>query len=375
MSKLLLASMAAFAVGLPRGAGAEETLLIRLPTEVATARSVGLGGALVGLGGDASSFVANPASLIAVPRSLDAVAGGGNHGAYGFGFALHPYRTLALGLLLPTTDRRMELVSPTLDGARLLRPVDGRWGALGLAWTPLDRRLSVGASAEVAHLRIVDGSDGKSARQHWVNASFGIYVQPDGPDGTRLGVAYRIGADRTFGVEAGTFGAAAAGAQYRVRRPDVLSVGASWRYGWLRNTHVTFTVQPDVVLYGKVLGSEAGNELDVRAAMEVSLPRGDCVSGCGGMWQLRAGLVSRSAIPTLVPTLGDGYDPGRRSTVLVAGGSFTDERLLSGKIRFDVGYTRSCDSQGEHCNTVVAGISYRFPTAFRGDLQHHRVPR
>jgi hypothetical protein len=130
-----------------------------------------------------------------------------------------------------------------------------------------------------------------------------------------------------------------------------------------------------VVFYGKVLGSEAGNELDVRAAMEVSFPRGDCVSGCGGMWQLRAGLVSRSAIPTLVPTLDDGYDPGRRSTVLAAGGSFTDERLLSGKIKLDVGYTRSCDSQGEHCNTLVAGISYRFPTAFRGDLQHHRVPR
>jgi hypothetical protein len=374
MSRLLLALMAAFAFGQQHRAGAEETLLIRLPTEVATARSVGLGGALVGLGGDASSFVANPASLIAVPRSLDAVAGGGNHGAYGFGFALHPYRTLALGLLFPTTDRRVELVSPTPDGVGLLRPVDGRWAALGLAWTPLDRRLSIGASAELAHLRIV-GSDGESARQSWVNASFGMYVQPDGPDGTRLGVAYRIGADRTFGVAASTLREGAADTRYRVRRPDVLSIGASWRYGWLRNTHVTFTVQPDVVFYGKVLGSEAGNELDVRAAMEVSFPRGDCVSGCGGMWQLRAGLVSRSAIPTLVPTLDDGYDPGRRSTVLAAGGSFTDERLLSGKIKLDVGYTRSCDSQGEHCNTLVAGISYRFPTAFRGDLQHHRVPR
>jgi hypothetical protein len=77
----------------------------------------------------------------------------------------------------------------------------------------------------------------------------------------------------------------------------------------------------------------------------------------------------------VVPTLADGYDPGRRSTTLVAGGSLADERLFSGKIKLDVGYSRACDSLGQHCNTWMTGIAYRFPSAFRGDLQHHRSQR
>jgi hypothetical protein len=375
MSKLLSLPTSFFVLGFLAPAAAQETLLIRLPSEVSTPRSLSLGGALVGLGGDTSSFLQNPASLIAVPRSLDIVLSGGNHGGYGFGFALHPSRTLAIGVLAPTTDRRFELVNPSPDGVGLLQPKDGRWAAVALAWTPLDRRLSVGAMAEAAHLSLVDEAGRKSERQTWVNASFGLFVQPDGRDGTRLGVAYRIGVDRTFDVAAGELGGLDTAASYRVRRPDVVSFGASWRYGWLRNTHVTFTVQPELVLYGKVVGSNAGNDLDVRAGIELAFPRGECVSGCGGLWQLRAGLVSRSAIPTLVPTFADGYDPGRRSTTFVAGGSFADERLFSGKIKLDVGYSRACDSLGQHCNTWMTGIAFRFPSAFRGDLQHHRSQR
>jgi len=375
MSKLLPVTTSFFALGLVGAAAAEETLLIRVPTEVSTPRSLGLGGALVGLGGDASSFIGNPASLVAVPRSLDVVGAGGNQGGYAAGFALHPYRTLAVGLLFPTTDRRVELVSPTPSGNGVLQPNDGRWAALGLAWTPLDRRLSVGVAGEAAHLRLLDDAGRASERQTWASVTCGVFVQPDGPDGTRIGVAYRFGMDRTFAVPAHELGNADADATYRVRRPDVLSFGASWRYGWLRNTHVTFTVQPEVVLYGKVLGSREGSELDFRAGIEVSFPRGDCVSGCGGMWPLRAGLVSRSGIPTLVPTFSDGYDPGRRSTTFVAGGSFADEKLLSGKIKLDIGYSRSCDSLSRHCNTWMSGVSYRFPAAFRGDLRHHRARR
>jgi len=375
MSKLsaLTASLVAF--GLLGPATAQETLLIRLPAEVSTPRSVSLGGALVGLGGDTSCLLQNPASLIAVPRSLDVVLSGGSHGGYGFGFALHPYRTLAIGILAPTTDRRFELVEPRPGPSGLLQPIDGRWIALAVAWTPFDRRLSVGAMAEAAHLRLVDDAGSKSQRQTWVNASFGVFVQPDGLDGTRLGVAYRLGTDRTFDVAAGELRESDTDATYRVRRPDVLSFGASWRYGWLKNTHVTFNVQPEVVLYGKVLGSTGGNELDVRTSVEISFPRGECVSGCGGLWQVRAGLVSRSGIPSQVPTFSDGYDPGRRSTTLVAGASFADERLLSGKLKVDVGYSRACDSKSQHCSTWMTGISYRFPSAFRGDLRHHRARR
>lgn len=354
---------------------ADDTLLLRLPTEISTPRSLGLGGALVGLG-DAASFIRNPASLIAVPRSLEGVLAGGNEGGMVFGGGWHPYRTLAFGALFPlSSDRRFELVSPSPDGVGILRPKDGRWVALGVAWAPFDRRVSIGAAAEVAYLSLLDDDGRKSERQTWANVTFGLFVQPDGLDGTRLGVAYRFGMDRTFAVQAGALGDADEDASYRVRRPDVISFGASWRYGWLRNTHVTFTVQPDVVLYGKVLDSNEGNELDVRVGMEVSIPHGHCVSGCGGLLQLRAGLVSRSGIPTLVPTFNDGYDPGRRSTTPVGGASFAHERLFSGKLRLDLGYSRACDSLSQHCNTWMTGLSYRFPSAFRGDLQHHKARR
>jgi hypothetical protein len=374
MRQLLWILPPIFASSLLRTVAADDTLLVRLPTEVATPRALGLGGALVGLG-DAASFIRNPASLIAVPRSFEIVGAGGNNGGHAIAVAVHPYRTLAAGLLAWTADRRFELVNPSSDRAGILRPKDGRWAALGLAWTPLDRRLSIGAAAEAAYLGLLDDAGRASSTQTWVNVTFGAFVQPDGPDGTRVGVAYRFGMDRTFAVQAGALNAAEADASYRVRRPDVLSFGASWRYGWLKNWQVTFTVQPEVVLYGNVLGSSEGSELDLRTGMEVSIPRGDCVSGCGGLWQFRAGLVSRSGIPTLVPTFNDGYDPGRRSTTVVGGASFAHERLFSGKLRLDVGYSRACDSLSQRCDTWMTGVSYRFPSAFRGDLQHHRARR
>lgn len=363
------------ALGLGRAAAADETLLLRLPTEISTPRSLSLGGALVGLGGEASGFLLNPASLVAVPRSLDIVLSGGNHGGYGFGFAFHPYRKLAFGLLFPTSDRRLELVDTRPDGTVRLRPEDGRWLAFGIAWTPLDRRFSFGATGEVAHLRLLGGTGGKSERQHWVNASVGFFVQPDGLDGTRLGIAYRFGVDRTIDAAAGTFGEGEDAATYRVRRPDVLSVGASWRYAWLRNAQVTFTAQSDVVFYDKALDAADGNELDVRTGVEVAFPHGSCVSGCGGLWQVRLGLVSRAGVPTLAPGSAGGYDPGRRGASLVAGVSFADEKLFSGKLKFDVGYSRGCDSRAQRCNTFMGGVSFRFPSAFRGDLRQHRVRR
>jgi hypothetical protein len=266
-------------------------------------------------------------------------------------------------------------VDTRADGIVRLQPEDGRWIAFGVAWTPLDRRFSFGATGEVAHLRLLGDTGGKSERQHWVNASVGFFVQPDGLDGTRLGIAYRFGVDRTIDAAAGALGEGEDAATYRVRRPDVLSVGASWRYAWLRNAQVTFTAQSDVVLYDKALDAAEGNELDVRTGVEVAIPRGSCVSGCGGLWQVRVGLVSRAGVPTLAPAAVGGYDPGRRGAAFAAGGSFADEKLFSGKLKLDLGYARACDSRSRHCHTWMGGVSFRFPSAFRGDLRQHRVRR
>jgi hypothetical protein len=77
----------------------------------------------------------------------------------------------------------------------------------------------------------------------------------------------------------------------------------------------------------------------------------------------------------LVPTFSEGYDPGRRSTTLVLGGSLAPARPFSGKWKLDVGYSLACDSLNENCHTWMAGLSIRFPTAYRGDLQHHKARR
>jgi len=368
------AAVVVLIAALVNSTAADETLLIRLPSEVTSPRSMGLGGAMVGLGGDASSFASNPASLIAVPRSLDAVVAGGNHGSYMVAVGLHPFRNWAFGVLLPTADHRLELVRPRPEGGEVLRPKDGRWGALSVARTLFDRRFSIGASLEVEHLRLLDESGRGSARQTWgpIIGTVGLFVQPDARDGTRLGVAYRRGLDRNFDATADTFGNA--DTTYRVRRPEVISFGASWRYGWLKNTHLVFTVQPELIRY-QIVAANAGTELDFRAGLEASFPLGSCVSGCGGMWQLRGGLVSRSGIPSLVPTFNQGYDPGRRGTVFTGGGSIADPRVFSGKLKLDVGYSGGCDSQSRRCHTWTVGLSGRFPSAFRGDLQYNRPPR
>jgi hypothetical protein len=375
LPKLLYVTAACGVLGSP-SAGAQDVLLIRVPTEISTPRSLSLGGALVGLGGDASSLMRNPASLVAVPRSLDVVvAPVGSQGGHGYGAAMHPYRTLAIGVQVATADRRVELIAPKASDVGMLLPKDGRRVALAVAWTPpIDRRISIGAAIEAEHLSLVDAFGRETRPKTAGNVTFGVFVQPDGTDGTRVGASYRRGMDRTFEVMPGGLGSAPY-ANYRVRRPDVLAFGASWRYGWFRNTHVTFTVQPEIVWYSSVLGSPVGNELDLRGGMEVSRPMGSCVSGCGGMWQVRAGLVSRSGIPTLVPTFADGYDPGRRTTTVVLGASIAPERPFSGKVKLDFGYARACDSLGENCNAWMAGLSVRFPSAYRGDLQHLRVRR
>ena len=361
-------AVVAVTVCLESSAAADDRLFIRLPTEVASPRSIGLGGATVALGGETSGLASNPASLVAVPRSLDVTVAAGTRGACTIGLAIHPLATAAGGLLLPcpwkdrpTADVRRPLVSAS-DSAESLRPKDGRWFGLAGAWMP-DHRVGLGGLLQVDTLRLL-GERGLSRRDSWVNWSVGAFIQPDNPDGTRFGVAYRHGTNRTFaGDEAGTLDDPEM--SRRVRRPDVLSFGVAWRYAWLENTRIVVSVQPELVRYPKVLPGATGNELDLRAGAEAWFPFGHCVSGCGGMWQLRAGLISRSSIPASLRPATSDYDPRKRSTSWTAGFSFAPE-LGGGKFKLDLAYSDESD-------TFVGGISYRFPNAFRGDLQHHRA--
>lgn len=338
-------------------ASGQEALYVRLPSEVASARAIGFAGALTGLGGDVSAMASNPASLVAVPRSLDVTAALGNAGAYAFGGAVRPLRTLAFGVLLPTTDTRVPLVHVAGPVAsERLEPQDGRHGGLAMAWKP-ERRVALGALVEWQKLRLIEG-DRKTDGRGWLGYSFGIFIQPDEADGTRFGIAYRKGADETFTLEGPA-------RTVRVRRPDVFSFGAAWRYGWVKNRRIVATLQPELVRYPDVVPGAERNDLDLRAGLEAWFPFGPCVSGCGGLVQVRGGIISRSAIPTLSASTGRGYDPGRRSTSWTAGASVAPAWPLKGKLKLDGAYSR------EH-RVWVVGLAYRFPTAFRGDLQHHR---
>lgn len=338
-------------VALPTAA--QERMFLRLPTEVTTPRAVGLGGALAGLGGDAAAMAGNPASLIAVPRSLDVTVAGGNRGGFTVGIAAHPLATLAFGVLLPAFDQRLPLVPIQAAAATDLRPRDGRYIGAGIAWKP-DRRVALGVLGEWQHLCILGGATDE--RRSWFGWSAGLYVQPDNPDGTRLGLSYRKGTNEGFTDDPLD--------PVRVQRPDIFSFGVAWRYAWLKNTRLILALQPDLVRYPKALGV-GRNEFDLRAGIEAWFPFGRCVSGCGGLVQVRAGVVSRSAIPTISPRGGGSYDPGQRSTGVAVGASLAPE-VGGGKFKADVSY--SWESHG-----WLAGLSYRFPTAFRGDLQHHRV--
>ncbi|HEY8151882.1 MAG TPA: hypothetical protein VIK51_23445 [Vicinamibacteria bacterium] len=360
-------AVAVVIVSLESSVAADDRLFIRLPTEVASARSIGLGGATVALGGETSGLASNPASLVAVSRSLDVTVAAGTRGACTIGLAIHPLATAAGGLILPcpwkdrpAADVRVPLVAAS-DGTESLRPKDGRWFGLAGAWMP-DHRVALGGLVQVDTLRLL-GDNGQSRRDSWINWSLGAFVQPDWADGTRVGVAFRHGTNRTFaGDDAGTLDDP--GISRSVRRPDILSFGVAWRYAWLKNTRIVVSIQPELVRYPKVLSGATGNELDLRTGAEAWFPFGHCVSGCGGMWQLRAGLISRSAIPASLPLRTSGRDPSKRTTSWTAGFSLAPE-LGGGKFKLDLAYS-------DESETFVCGIAYRFPNAFRGDLEHHR---
>jgi hypothetical protein len=359
----LVLAVATLAIATEAGAQEAADEVFRLPLQVGSARLVGLGGATVGLGGDVNAALSNPAALVSVPRTFDAVLtlyGGKSQSA--FGIAIHPMRKLAVGVLLWGRSATEELVPatlephevPTLQQSLLTTP------GFGVAYSP-DRRYSFGAGCQWRRLSLHESGQG-SEKQWGTTCLLGFFLQPDDPGGARLGIVYRQTGDVDF-EQVG-----APPHPTRLRQPDVVAAGASWRYDLWRNSRLVMSVQPELVLYNQLSapGRDLHDDLDLRFGAEFSRPFG-CVLGCGTMAQLRASILSRAPVPfaSLVGVDGSGgvQSPQRRNT-WAAGASFAHEALFGGNLRLDVAYR-------DEDRTWIAGIAIRYPEAFRADLQHH----
>lgn len=341
--------------------------VFRLPLQVGSARLVGLGGATVGLGGDVNAALSNPAALVSVPRTFDAALTlYGGHSQSAFGIAIRPWRKFAFGLLLWGRSATEDLVPATLEPheAPALHQSFFTTPGFGVAYSP-DRRYSLGAGCQWRHLSLHE-SGVDSDKQWGTTCLLGFFLQPDNPDGARLGIVYRQTSDVDFEV------VGAPAHPTRLRQPDVVSAGASWRYDLWRNSRLVMSVQPELVLYDQLSapGRDLHDDLDLRFGAELSRPFG-CVTGCGTMAQLRASILSRAPVPYASFVDVDGttaiQSPRRRNTWAV-GASFAHEALFGGNLRLDVAYR-------DEDRTWIAGIAVRYPEAFRADLQHHRKGR
>jgi hypothetical protein len=220
-----------------------------------------------------------------------------------------------------------------------------------------------GLSARESPLAGEDGAD------IWC---FGAFFRPDEANTPRMGITFRPATDWRLGT--------ADGGNVLVRKPGVVSAGASWSYGLLENTRMLMTLQSDLVLYSGITppaeGSPPHDDLDLRFGLEAWIPWG-CITGCGDLVQLRLAVVSRAPVP-FVPGLGVDERTSQgpeRKRYLSGGVSVGLQRIWLGRMfesrgrfRLDLGYDHET-------RAWLFGLAFRYPQAFRGELQHHRRPR
>ena len=341
----------------------------RLPQEVGSPRYLGLAGTFVGLGDDVNALLSNPAALNRIPRTLDAAVAAGEDWTTFVAAVSQPRPGLSVGAVLWGQPPRSELfrgpsLPATVDGEARVRGF-GVGGGLRVPYEPLSW-ISVGASLGPAWLtmRPSDELEGEDLDLLW---RVGLFFDPESAVAPRVGVSFRP--RTTFRLQEGA-------GTVRVRTPGLVSAGASWAYDFLERSRLVTTFQQDYVLYSDLTPppgfAAPRDDWDFRLGFELWLPVGRCVSGCGGLVQLRAALVNRAPFP--YAATGDVPDPAGqgpgRTTDFAFGASLALPKSWAGfgKFRLDLGY----DGRSE---TWAAGLAFRFPEAFRADLRKRRRPK
>lgn len=364
MTRLLrLGAMTSLALVLP-----SPTLLAQGPTDFvkptnpASVRVIGLGGAFVGLVDDSSATILNPAGLSKVPRSLEGLAGVGladGGRPHGVSLGFRPGRWWAVGLQWagPAATAAHAVAASSPRAALPSTEANLSDFALGAAATVgSHNEWSAGASFRWSRLSIpgvapdADGAPSYSA---------GVLFRPVNPWSPRLGLSYRHKTDwevtdRDRGV-------------HRIRGVSVVSGGASWYYEpehWFR---LLVSLQPDLVLYSQLNRDQedagrARNDVDLRTGVEATFPF-DCWIGCGSMIQVRAGLLNSAVLPfsgSIASSQGLG-ESARRVTSWSVGAAVALRQVLHGRLKFEAAYDWRSDA-------LAFGLGYRFPGAFRAEI-------
>jgi hypothetical protein len=241
-----------------------------------------------------------------------------------------------------------------------------------VGWRRVGERIAAGATVYAAQL-ILDDEHGFESKACSAATSFGLYFRPHDANAPRVGLVFRPKTDWRPETSAG--------GDLLVRKPSVLSGGVSWDYKVGDSTRLVTTLQQDLVLYSGITAPPGvpspHNDFDYRAGLELWIPWG-CTSGCGDLLQLRLGVINRAPVPFAPGALFsvDVNQGPKRRTYMAGGLSIALPKLgfgrfaleSRGRFRADVGYDHETE-------TWLFGLSFRYPQAYRGDLQHQRRPR
>ncbi len=337
---------------------AQTTVAFVEPCAPDSVRALGLGGAFIGFSDDSSTTVRNPAGLSSVPRSLEGLVGALDRdydwrlsGSAG----LRPTQRVAVGL---------QFASPPVGVAHVVGggPTDGvlqsrakvtdlaagaafLWGA--------QREFSAGASVQVRKLSVDEFTP---VDEYAGSFTVGVLFRPVIAWSPRLALSYRHGSDWEFSGQNG--------ASYHVRDVPIISAGASWYYEPLHWFRVSFSVQPDLLLYSQLKGtagdlSDVRNDIDLRAGLEATIPMA-CWTGCGTMIQLRAGIVNSAALPFAAHPA-PASDLAYRRTTWSLGAAVALDQIFQGRLKLEAAYD-------ERSKTLAFGVGFRYPESFRADI-------
>lgn len=372
---VLMAALAAGNASHAQGDPCAPTWLLSSEGLRGGARLVGLGGAFVGLADDVSAAASNPSGLLSLPRSLDSWVPlwGTGEPAYSpayVGIALHPYKDMAVAVDWARTDHQP--VHSVPGGCASLAGESGPTFSFSVR---AERRIFVGASLGVSRVTLPDDPATGDRLHDWApRIVLGMFVRPDGTLPPRVGLTYRRRIDWSTSGEA-----SAPGGGPEIRQPSVFSAGVSWHYDLITNARLTFSLQQDFVRYSELNGlaalpAEAGrirDDFDLRAGIELTHPFG-CVSGCGGFLQVRAGVLSRGALPYREPgAVSDPQGQGAARNTSWFGGlslALPARWAMAGKLKLDAAYSTERD-------TFLVGLGLRYPESYRADLVANRATR
>jgi hypothetical protein len=358
------------------GAQTKEIDLIRLSEDSGSPRYLGLSGAFAGLGDDVNAIVSNPAALTRIPRTLDTALSVGRDWTSFVAVVSQPRPGLAVGAHLWGQAPRDQLgrgaIRDTpLERARLQEI--GTAMAWRLPWEALEW-VSVGAGFEGSWLAL-SPSDSLQGSDFAARFRVGVFFDPEARAAPRVGLSLRPSTTWTL-TEAEAGEVPTGPAAVRIKTPGVLSGGVSWAYDFFESWRLLTTYQQDLVMYSD-LEPPSGmdrprDDWDFRLGLELSIPFGDCLSGCGSMVQIRGGVTNRAPVPYALdrrPERTAGHGPGR-SADWAAGASVALPKLWKpglggGRFRLDAGWQFRTD-------TWLLGLSYRFPEAYRADLRRRK---